>query len=90
MRLIERVLGPLGSEPNDELVAVNAAAHVAVDEKRDPAKHPLLGEALAGAQDAADASCKCFVESHPSSLQIASARCPRAYVIARARAILRP
>jgi hypothetical protein len=90
MRLPERLLGPLGSEPNDELVAVNAATHVAaVKEEGDSAEHPLLGEALGVGQDAADAGCKCFVKGHPFYLQVASRSAPRAYVIPRARAILR-
>lgn len=38
----EKRVSALTSEPDDQIVAVDAAAHVAGHEGRDPAEHPAL------------------------------------------------
>src|SRR3989442_1755708 len=61
-RFFQHRLGRRGLDPHNEIVAVNADAHVAAEEEGDPAEHFLLGDLFA--------TCKRLAESRGLGLRI--------------------
>jgi hypothetical protein len=64
----ERFVLAVGIEPDDQLVTVDAAAHVALDHERQPAEHLAFADLDAPGKEGAHARSKVFVVGHPCLL----------------------
>ena len=65
---LEQLRGVVRSHAHDQLVAVDAAAHVACDQKADAAEHPPLVHVGPRIEPGADAVGESLVEGHGASL----------------------
>jgi hypothetical protein len=64
VRLGERVIIAIGTDADDEVKFVHAAAHVPVQHKPDPAEHFFLNEAGLALENLADALGQAFIKCH--------------------------
>src|SRR3989442_7409817 len=63
-RLLQHRFGRRGLDPHDEIVPVNADAHIAAEEEGDPAEHFLLGDPFAARERLADSRALGFGVRH--------------------------
>jgi hypothetical protein len=62
--LAQRFVRLLGSDPDDQLITLDTAAHVTIEQEGQPAEHFLFGQAALRAKLRSNAVGKFLVEGH--------------------------